>query len=103
MISNVAPSATARGDRFASRQLASRSSWSVQRHASQVSDRVLRRYGSRDRLAAHAIDEPLRWRDASASFPRRGFSTPGAPKARLTRDPDRAGYPYRETLTTPSL
>src|SRR4029077_1585246 len=55
-----------------------------------------------DRVAAHPIDVPLRWRDASTSFPRRGFSIPEAPKARLTMGPDPAGYPYRETSVTPS-
>src|SRR5207245_4563471 len=57
---------------------------------------------SNARVAAHSIAEPLRWRDASASFPRRDFSIPEAPQARLTRGPGPAGYPYRETLVTPS-
>src|SRR5262249_49866815 len=70
--------------------------------AGQVCDRVLRLNGSRDTVAAHSIDEPLRWPDASASFRRRGFSISGAPKVRLTRDRDPAWYPCRETLTTPS-
>src|SRR5215469_12212498 len=96
------PPATACGDRVASQRLLCRNSWSVRRSASQVCGRAVRRYASRDRVAVHSIDEPLRWRDASASFPRRGFSIPGAPEARLTRGPDPAGYPYRETLVTPS-
>src|SRR5215472_3667039 len=96
------PLATVRGDRFASQRLLCRRSWSVRRRATQVCGRGLRLHGSRGRVAAHSIDEPLRWRAASASFPHRGFSIPGAPKARLTRDPDPAGCPYRETLVTPS-
>src|SRR5262249_37089724 len=68
------PLATVRGDRFASQRLLCRRSWSVRRRATQVCGRGLRLYGSRGRVAAHSIDEPLRWRAASASFPHRGFS-----------------------------
>src|SRR5205823_3152135 len=78
------------------------SNGSVRRPASQVCGRALRLNVSKDRVAAHPTDKPLRWRDASASFPRRNFSIPEAPKARLTRGPNPAGYPYRETLVTPS-
>src|SRR4029077_4605244 len=89
-------------DRPASRPLPCRSNRSVRRPASQVCGRAVRLNASKDRVAAPSIDEPLQWRGASASFPRHGFSIPEALKARLTKGPNPAGYPCRDTLVIPS-